>query len=890
VKLITQITRLLDRRGGHQGTEILDDVIELYRERCRERGRSYALTRAAWDIVSLSIRPSPPARVLPLPHRRTMMARLLDDGNHALRSIVRRPMVSLAMVAIMTLGLGLGVMTFTLVDGILLRPLAFPRAEELLSIYSEFRPESGYTFAQSAISPPEVADYAAQSRTVDVGAWQLASVALAQRDGVSEPITGIRASSRVFTVLETAPALGRTLVSGDDRPGAPCVTVLSHGLWREAFGSDASVVGRKVMLSGQSCEIVGVMPRQFAFPGENFRLWLPLTTETDPNTRGNHGLFAVGRMHPGVAVKAAQSEVQTLMAGWAREHAHHKGHGLVLQPLRDAVVGPVGPQLQVLAYAVALVMLVVAANVASLMLAHGEARRKELAVRAALGASRASLARQLVMEGVLLAAISGALGAAFAATSFDALVAAYPSTLPRASEIHMDLRVAAAALLSSLVIGLAVGALPAIRLTRLHMSDALKAGERGEGLSLNLRTQTWLVTTELAVAVAVVVGALLLAQSFVALQQVPLGFNPSGVTTTVVALPGGTERPPEEAPLTFAAVIERLRSVPGVEAVGAISHVPLRASPPPDDFTIEGRSVAPPGLPGFNAHYVMVTPGAIEALGVRVVRGRTIGAQDGGTAQPVAVINEASVRKFWPDTDPTGQRIRYAAGVANGQWSSWGPWLTIVGVVADVRYSSPSVPALPAIYVAHAQLPRAAYTGRSMALVLRTSDSGTHVASTVRSSVMSVAPDASMSSMRNMDTIVGAALARPRFMGWIMSIFAVVALIVAALGVYGMVAYGVARRTREIGVRMALGASRGRIVWMICRQTLLMTAAGIVAGLGGALWLSQSMRSILFGVAPFDVQTYAIVTVILVMTVLLAIVVPARRAVSIDPLVALRVD
>ena len=818
------------------------------------------------------------------------MARLLDDAHHALRSVVRRPMVSVAIVATMTLGLGLGVMTFTLVDGILLRPLAFPRGEELLSIYSEFRPESGYTFAQSALSPPEVADYAAQNKTVDVGAWQLASVALAQPDRIPEPLTGIRASSSVFRVLETPPVLGRTLVPDDDRPGAPCVVVLSNGLWREALGGAGDVIGRKVMLSGQSCEVVGVMPRQFAFPTENFRLWLQLPLETDPNTRGNHGLFAVGRMRPGVSLDQARSEIQTLMAGWAREHAHHKGHGVVVEPLRDSVVGPVGPQLQVLAYAVGLVLIVVAANVASLMLAHGEARRKELAVRAALGASRASLARQLVMEGVLLAAIGGALGAALAAASFDALVAAYPLTLPRASEVHMDFRVATAALLGSLGIGLVIGVLPAIRLTRLQMSDALRSGERGEGLSLSLRTQTWLVTTELAVAVAVVVGALLLAQSFIALQRVPLGFDPSGVTSTTVSLPSGIERPREEAPLIFASLTERLRGLPGVEAVGAISHVPLRASPPPDDFTIEGRPVPPPGLPGFNAHYVMVTPGALEALRVRVVRGRNITDEDTARAQPVAVVNEACARKFWPDADPIGQRIRYAAGVANGQWSSWGPWLTIVGVVADVRYVSPSVPALPAIYVPHAQLPRDAYAGRSMGLVIRSSGSQIDVASLVRPNLVSVAPDASMSSMRTMDAIVGAALARPRFMGWIMSVFAVVSLIVAALGVYGMVAYGVARRTREIGVRMALGASRGRIAWMIGRQTLLMTAAGVVAGLTGAAWLSQSMRSMLFGVAPFDVQTYAVVTVILIMTVLLAIVIPARRAVSVDPLVALRVD
>jgi predicted permease len=889
VKLITRLARLLDRGGRHQGAELLDDVAELYVERRRERGPGYAMTRAAWDVATLCVRPAPPVPDVPLTHRRSTMARIADDAHHAWRAIVRRPMVSLAIVATMTLGLGLGIMTFALVDGILVRPLAFPRSDELVSIYTEFRPESGYTFARSAISPPEVADYAAQNRTVDVGAWQAASVALAQRDRVPEPIAAIRASSNVFTVLETSPALGRTLVPADDAPGAPCVAVLSDGLWHDAFGGDRDVVGRRVTLSGQACEIVGVMPDRFVFPRESVRIWLQFPLETGPSTRGDHGLFAVGRMRPAVSLADARGDLQALMAAWALEHPHHQGHGIVIEPLRDDVVGQVGPQLQVLAYAIGLVLLVIAANVAGLMLAHGEARRKELAVRTALGASRGSLARQLVMEAVVLAAVSGALGVALAAVSFDALLAMYPVALPRAADVHLDGRVAAAAIVGSLALGVAAGILPAIRLTRLHVSDALKSGERGEGLSLNVRTQAWLVTTELAIAVAVVVGALLLARSFVALQHVPLGFDPDGVTTTAVSLASGDQRPREEAPLIVASLTERLRALPGVAAAGAISHVPLRNSPPPDDFTIEGRPIAPPGQPGFNAHYIMVTPGALEALRVPVLRGRSIALHDREHSQPVAVINETAARTFWPGGDPIGQRIRYAAGVSNGQWSSWGPWLTIVGVAADVRFVSPTVSPLPAIYVAHAQLPRAAYDGRAMALVVKSSGS-VDVASLVRSHLTSVVPDASMSAVRTMDAVVEAAQARARFMGRIMSIFALVSLVVAALGVYGMVAYGVARRTREIGVRMALGASRGRIAWMIGRQTLVMTAAGIAAGLAGAAWLSRSMQSLLFGVTPFDLTTYVTVPAILVVTVLLAIVIPARRAISVDPLVALRVD
>lgn len=881
------IDRLVGRGDPARGREMLDDARELFEERRTNRGRLYAWSRRYWDVAALASRPVRPRTAGAPPPRRILLTRLRVEFRHAWRALVGRPVVSLTVIASLGLGLGLAMLTFALVDAILLRPLKFPRSPELLMIYTDFRPESGYNYDRFALSAPEVLDYASQNRTVHVAAYQPEGVAFADGIVAPERIPAVRTTSGVFRILETPPLLGRTLTTADDQPGAPCAVVLSYGLWQERFAGDPGVIGKRPRVNGEPCEVAGVMPASFFFPTDAARLWLPLFVDPDPDTRGNHGLMAVGRLRSGVSLTAARDDLDGLMKRWVQDFPHHKGHSVVISPFRDELVSRVEQQLLVLGGSGFLVLLAIAANMSSLLLAHGEARRREVAVRGALGAARGSLVRQLMMEGWMLAALGGIAGGLLAWLSIGPMLQAYPARLPRASEVQFDSRTAGIGILASLAIGTLVSILPALRLTR-GWSTALRTGERG-GQPLSLRTQRVLVVSELAIGVAVTVSALLLVQSFVRLQRVPLGWDPDSVTAAIVGLPGGPGRGPARAQQFYQDLEARLEAQPGVVAAGGMTPVPFIGAPPPDDFTIEGRPVARPSEPGFNAGYVMITPGAFEALRIGLVRGRLIDARDRAGMPVVAVINETLARTYWPDADPVGRRIRYPEGVKDGEWSAWGPWITIVGIVKDTRVINPAQRPRPMIYVPHAQLPRPFYNGRTMGLLVR-ADRTIEPAKVLRRIVGELDPDASLSSIRTMDDLAGAAVAQPRFTGWIMAIFAAIALLVAALGVYAVVAYGVARRTREIGVRLALGASRTSIAELIGRQTVKMTIVGLVIGLAGAAGLAWWLRSLLFEVEPFAIPVYAGVSVILVAAIALATVLPARRATRVDPLIALRTE
>jgi putative ABC transport system permease protein len=447
-----------------------------------------------------------------------------------------------------------------------------------------------------------------------------------------------------------------------------------------------------------------------------------------------------------------------------------------------------------------------------------------------------------------------------------------------------------AAVAVCLAVGLLVGLLPAARLTRTPLAPELRASGRTGAAGLGQRAQRALVVTELALSVTVMVGALLLARSFVNLQRTDLGFSTGDVVTMTVGIPSGASRTDAQATRFFAQLIERVRAQPGVEAAGALSSVPLAGSPPPDDFLIEGRREARPSEPGFNAHYVMATPGVFEALGARLIRGRAIEPADTSLDAPVAVVNERFARSFWPDGDPIGKRIRYPTAIDGDRWTSWTPWITIVGLVGDMRTIRPSDPPREAIYVSHAQRPRAPYDGRSMGLLVRTSAGAPVALAAVRSIARELDELALVSPARPLDRVLGAAVARPRFLSTLMGVFAVVSLAIAALGMHGLVACGVARRTREIGVRMALGASSGSIAGLVGRQVGLMLAAGLGVGLAGAAGLTRWMSALLFGVQPFDGVTYAAVTGLLALAVAVAAMVPARRAMRVDPLVALRAE
>jgi predicted permease len=881
------IDRLVGRGDAARGREMLDDAAELARERRARRGRAYAAVRLAWDVAALIARPVRRRARRP---RTPLVPGLADELRWAWRAVRRRPVASAIAAGSLGIGLGLAILTLTIVDAILIRPLGFPASDELVAIFTEFRPESGSAFARSALSPPEVLDYGAQSETVAVAAFQPLSVAVDDGRASPERVPAARMTSGAFRVLATPPLMGRALGASDDRPGAPCSVVLSHGFWQDRLGADAAAIGRALHVDGLPCTVAGVMPREFAFPNQAARLWLPLAVDPDPNGRGSHGLFAVGRLKPGSTLADARDELAVMMARWTTSLPHHRGHGIIILPLKEDVVGRVSQELRILAAAVTLLLLSITANLSSLLLASGSARRRELAVRSALGAARGSLARQLLFEGGIVAALGGLAGAALAWTSVGPVLASYPAALPRSGEVQVDLRTIALALALTGIVGLLVAWLPALRLTRRTNAANLNAGDRQGGLSLSLRTERVLVVGQLAVGVAVGVGALLLTASYQRLAGVPLGFDPSRVTAGIVGVGRAPGRGPFWPQQFFDELTNGLAARPGVAAAGAISSLPLVSSPPPDLFTIEGRPVPPPSRPGLVAHFVMITPGAFEALGVPVLRGRGIARTDTPASAPVAVVNERMARLHWPESDPIGQRLRYPEGVDGDRWTRWGPWITIVGIVGDMRSVAPAAEPEPAIYVAHVQRPRTFYEGRTMGLVVRTARDDADAAAIVRERMRAVDPRASVTLLRPMEALVGATVARPRFMRGIMAAFAAIAVLVAALGVYGVVAYAVERRTREIGLRIALGASRGRIAAGVARQTLVLLASGLLIGLLAASWLASMLATTLFNVAPFTAAPYGIVASVLTAAVALAVLGPARRATRVDPLIAMRAE
>jgi predicted permease len=868
---------------------LLEDVRELYQERLRTRGRLYASVRACWDIAALSVRPRYSAVLAP-DRGGPLTARLLDDLRNALRSVTRRRAAGAAVVATLALGLGLAMLTFTLVNGLMLTPLPYPHSQQLVRVLTEFRPESGYSFARYAASGPELADLARQSSLLEIGAYSNALVSVSDGQDAAERVPATLMTAGAFRVLGVAPARGAIFSEAHEQEGAPCTAVLSEGLWRERFGARETIISSSIRVDGRACQVAAIMPAGFGFPNERVRIWLPLTVDAAPDARGNHGYFGIGRVKAGHTIDQARAETRSIMARWERELAHHKGHGFVLHPLQLDMISGVRQSLLVLAWASVLVLVVVCANVSNLLLAHGEARRREFALRSALGARRGSLVRQVIAEGTLLAAIGGAGGALLAWLGVDALVASYPGALPLASNIKVDARVIACGFGLAILAGAVISLVPALRMSRALSSEVLRAGDRTGMLSLGLSAQRWLVVTELALSAAITVGALLLAQSFLRLQQIPLGFQTSGLSVIEVGVPDAALMPSPAVPDFYQTLLERVRRAPGVKAAGAISSVPLLQSPPMDLFTIEGRRVPPPSEPGAIAGYILATPGALESLEVTLSSGRFLRDSDGPGSPAVAVVNQTLAREHWGDASPVGQRIRYPEDVTDGQWSAWGPWITIVGVIDDIRSITPGEPPRPSIYVPLAQRPRSFYEGRAMGLLVRDSGNSREYPQVIRAAARELEPASSVSAARTMDDLLGAAVARPRFLGSVMSVFALISLLIAAVGMYAVVAYGVERRTREIGVRMALGASAASVAGMIGRQTLVMLAAGLAIGLGGAVLLARWMSALLFGVSPMHVPTYAIVASLLSAAVVAAAIVPARRAARVDPLIALRAD
>ena len=853
------------------------EMEQVFREqRAAERGR-----RGAWGLWIRTLRDL--ARVAPAAH----LADLRQDAVLALRSMRSHPGYTAVAVATLALGIGANTAIFSLLHAVLLSPLPYPEPGRLVSVWNRLARKPTL-----ALSDPELLDYAERARTLRLAAVAGGAAILAG-DGEPERLPATYGTPSLLDILGLRPAHGRAL-SPDEEAGRTCGVLITDGLWQRRYGGDASVIGRKFSLNGEPCLIAGVLPATALLPpdfatGERTQLFaaLRLDAAAPRNKRSGHYMHGIARLAPGVTLAAAQAEMDGIIAGLMREYPDEHdqgGFGIVVLPLRTQLLGEARPVLVVLWAAVGLVLLLACANVANLLLARGEARRRELAVRSALGANRFRLVRQLLTESCVLALAGAALGLLLAAWCMRAVVALDPATLPRAASATLDLPVLGFTALLALGVGLAAGLVPAIQSSCADAGQDLLA-TRG-ATAAGTRWRGSLVSLQVAIAVVLCTGAGLLVKSFVRLQGVPLGVDAERVLTLRVTAPA--PRYPDRPAVTafYARLLEGVRALPGVRSAGAGSGLPLAVLGGDWNFDVEGR----PRLGTTNdgqADWYAVTAGYFETLGVRAVSGRLPGAEDGERSPATIFINEAAARAFFPGQDPLGQRLRLTRTTGGVQ-----PWRTIAGVVADVRQRGLHRPPAPELYIPHPQFESylAGHHARGMSLVIKTAGDPTAVTGAVRDQLRGLDPEVPASAVRPMTEVVTGALAERRRNLWLMGSFATLALVLAMVGLYGVMSYQVAQRTREIGLRLALGARRSDVVRLVVSQGMRLVQVGLGAGLGAALLVGGAVRGLLFEVSTRDGSVLVTISLLLAGTAFLATWLPARRATRVDAAAALKQD
>ena len=794
--------------------------------------------------------------------------RLLQDVRYGARTLRRSP--GFTIVALSTLALGIGATTamFTVVHAVLLRPLPYPRSDRLVRIAYDY-PKSPF-ITEGGISDRQWVDARSRYRMFTrVAAFTPGLVTLTN---AGDPVRLQEASvaAGLFETLGIMPALGRTFGRDDELVGGEPVVILGDALWRERFGADSNVVGRPITLDGVRHTVLGVMPQGFAYPLDA-RLWRPLRLQLAPNRF--QILSVIGRLRDGATRAQALAELDALAA------ADRARDSMVARvtPLKDTVVGDVTRSLLVFAGAVGLVLLIACTNVANLLLMRATTRRREMAVRAALGAGRRRLVRQLVTESALLWVGAGVAGAGIAVAGVRALLALAPAgRIPRHGEIGVDAVALAFALVVSLGTGLIFGLIPALRATGSSVRDALAASARTmTGRDGRLRGA--LVMAEIAFALVLLTGAALMMESFIRLRRVELGFRPEGLASLTVDLPDATYQSAPAMQAAHEAVLDRLEKIRGVTSAAAVNFIPLGGPMIRGDIKVDGRTLPPSYLVAKPS----VSPGYFRTMGIRLRLGREFTAQDAASSPHVVIVSESVARQIWPDLSPIGQRI------SNKDVPGPGDWLTVVGVVDDVGQTSIDVHREPAIYQPIQQLTQTFFLGH-MSFIVRAVGDPALLLPMMRRALRDVDPNQPIGSIGTVESAISATVAEPLFQARLIGAFSIVALVLAAIGIYGVVAYSVAERTREIGIRVALGAGRGDVVGMVLRRLLVLLVPGVALGVAGALATTRVLSSLLFEIRPDDPATFISVAVLLAAVAIVAGMMPARRASRVDPLVALK--
>ena len=867
---------------------VVGDMEEELRARALRTSPAGARRWYARQAVGVSLRylarrlsglPAPTPSHDPDPRGASMLRSLLVAWTQALRSLSHaRAFVALAAL---TLALGVGATTaiFSVVDGVLLRPLPYPRADQLVVLRYV---QQGQEMANH--SEPEIGDLSREIGAFSaVAAYHETSLVLGSADE-PERVPVVLASAPLLPLLDVPPLVGRFYAEDEDRPDGDRVVVLSHGLWMRLFGGDQGAIGGTVVLSDVPHTVIGVMPEGFAYPRPEAHAWAPLRLDpANPWTRNNHYLQVVARLADGASLDAAAAELDALGARSTEAYPEFYSERVTFRPrlLREELVGDVRAPLLLLMGAVVGVLLIASVNTASLFLARGETRRGEIAVRTALGAGRGRVAAQLLGESVLVAALAGAAGVGLAYAGVAALKGLAPPELPRLEHVGVDGRVLLFGLLTALVTGLLFGLLPVVQGWRSDVRDVLgAAGRGGIGGRRGGRFRRGLVVAQLSLATVLALGAGLLLRSFGELRRVDLGFRPEGVLLTPLSPPVSAVAPDADAVAWYEALETRVAALPGVTAVGSALRVPLAGGHDNYSIQVEGRVVATIGdapSPGMQ----WATPGYFDALGIPLRRGRLFTRQDHADAALVAVVNERLARELWPGEDALGKRVR--------MFNEASPWMEVVGVVADVKHYGVRAEASTKLYVPHAQgYLSGYYSPNAMTVFARSDGDPAALAAPIRALVRELGPAVPIGSVRTMEEVAGAALSRERFTLLLLAVFSGVALLLAAVGVYGLVSQVIVSRTREIGVRMAIGARRSAVAREVLREALAMALQGAAIGLLAGLALTGLLRTILYEVSPRDPWTFAVAVPVLIAAAALASLLPAIRAAGLDPVRALR--
>ncbi|MGH9703891.1 MAG: ABC transporter permease [Candidatus Acidiferrales bacterium] len=817
-----------------------------------------------------------------------------QDVRYGLRMLAKNP--GFTAVAVLTLALGIGANTaiFSVVYAVVMKPLPYHQPQQLVRLYSEFPTFPGGGLRRFWISPPEYLDLKRDSKTwQSMEAWAEAAVNIA---GITEPIRAPASyvTGGLLDSLGVSPMIGRTISNDDDKPGAPAVALISYGLWKRGFGGDPGIVGHDTTLGGAKCTIIGVMPKDFQFPpgqANPAEVWLPIQIDpAKPGGRGSHFLYLLGRMKPGVTLAQANSEMTQLVRHYgetASPNTHSfrpDRHPIVMYPFQGEVIRTVRPAMMMMLFAVGFVLLIACVNVANLLLARAEVRQRETAIRTALGASFSRLARQFIVEGTVLSLFGAAAGLLLAYGSLNLIVSRNAGMIPRISEVSLNGKVLLFTLLTCIATGIFFGLAPLVQVVTRNLHDSLKSAT---GRSTATATANWfrrsLVVGEIGLALVLLVGCGLLVRGFWNLLRVNPGYSPHGLLTMNLALTKDVYPDNKSAIAFWTNLEERLSALPGVKTATLVSGLPPERQINANDTDIENLGMGP-DKPIQNVDFWQtVGDHYFETMGIALMEGRLFDQRDGDGGPPSAIVNQTMARHFWGNGSPIGKRVRPGANPP-------GPWLTIVGVVADVKNAGLDRPAGTELYLPYRQMGANGFGLANFSIVLRTNGDPAALSNSASSVIHQADPSLPIAGVRTMDDVLSVAESRPRFLTLLLSLFSTLALALAAVGIYGLMAYSVAQRMQEIGIRMALGAQARDVMRLILGSGMGLTMAGVLLGFVVALVLSRAMTSLLFGVKATDPLTFAAVALLLSTVALLACYVPARRATKIDPLIALRYE